>query len=127
MKARLIPLIAVFAMAGCSKIHEERSFTLEAGPDNSHSLDITAPVSQQTVKVALTSDEPVNVYVLLVKNVPEGKTDFDPETMTEGVLAKEKNTKSATVTATVPAKEKYRIFVNGANKKANVTVKVDSQ
>jgi len=124
MKARLIPVVAVLAVAGCSKIHEERSFTVEAG--NSHSLDISAPVSQQTVTVTLTSDEPVNVYVLLVKSV-EGKTDYDPETLKEGVLGKEKSTKSATLTVTVPAKEKYRIYVDGASKKANVSVKVDSQ
>jgi len=124
MKARFIPLVAILALAGCSKIHEERSFTVEAG--NSHFLDISAPISQQTVKVEVTSDEPVNVYVLLVKNV-EGKTDYDPDTMKEGVLAKEKSTKSATLNATVPAKEKYRIYVDGAAKKANVKVKVDSQ
>jgi len=124
MKARLIPLIAVFALAGCSKIHEEKTFTLE--PGNSHTLDISAPLSEQKVNVALTSDEPVNVYVLLLKSV-EGKTDYDPDTMKEGVLAKEKSTKSATLTATVPAKEKYRIYVDGATKKANVSVKVDSQ
>jgi hypothetical protein len=124
MKARLIPLVAILAVAGCSKIHEEKSFTLEAG--GSHSLDISAPLSEQKVKVALTSDEPVNIYVLLSKSV-EGKTDFDPDTMKEGVLAKEKNIKSATLTATVPAKEKYLIYVDGATKKANVSVKVDSQ
>jgi hypothetical protein len=124
MKARLIPLVAILAVAGCSKIHEEKSFTLEAG--GSHSLDISAPLSEQKVKVALTSDEPVNIYVLLSKSV-EGKTDFDPDSMKEGVLAKEKNIKSATLTATVPAKEKYLIYVDGATKKANVSVKVDSQ
>jgi hypothetical protein len=126
MKLRFIPLFAVLAMAGCSKIHEERSFIVESG--STHSLNISAPVSQQTVKVALTSDEPVHVYVLLEKNVPGGKDDYDAEALKEGVLAKEKNTKDATLTATVPAKEKYLVYVvNFGAKKANVTVKVDSQ
>ena len=125
MRFRLIPLLVVFALAGCSKIHEQRSFSVD--PHGSHTLEVSAPVSQQTVKVAVTSDEPVNVWVLLSKNVPEGKDDFDPESLQEGVITKEKNTKDATLTATIPAKEKFVIFVNGATKKANVTVKVDSQ
>ncbi|HKA06991.1 MAG TPA: hypothetical protein VKD71_07010 [Gemmataceae bacterium] len=125
MRFRLIPLLAVFAVAGCSKIHEQRSFTVD--PGGAHTLEVSAPVSQQTVKVAVTSDEPVNVWVLLSKNVPEGKDDFDPEALKEGVIAQEKNTKDATLTATIPAKEKFVIFVNGAAKKASVIVKVDSQ
>jgi hypothetical protein len=125
MKARLIPLLALCILVGCSKIHEERSFTVEAG--GSHSLQITAPLSEQTVKVVMNSEEPVNVYVLLDKNVPDGKDEFDPEGMKEGVLAKEKGKKDATLTATIPAKEKYRVYVNGVAKKTNVIVKVDSQ
>ena len=125
MTTRLIPLLALCLFVGCSKIHEERSFTVEAG--GSHSLQITAPLSEQKVKVVMTSTEPVNVYVLLDKHVPEGKDDFDADALKEGVLAKEKAKKEATLTATIPAKEKYRVYVNGAAKSANVTVKVDSQ
>ena len=65
--------------------------------------------------------------MLLDKHLPEMKDDFNPETLKEGVVAKEKNTKNSTLTATIPAKERYRIFVNGATKKASVTVKIDSQ
>jgi hypothetical protein len=125
MKPYVIPLFAVCILAGCSKIHEERSFTLD--PHNSHSLQVSAPVSEQKVKVTMTSNEPVNVYVLLDKHIPSGKDDFDPQTMKEGVLAKELKTKEATLTATIPAKEKYRVYVDGSDKTASVTVKVDSQ
>jgi hypothetical protein len=125
MTIRRLAIFAVVLVAGCSKIHEQRSFTVD--PNGSHSLQISAPLSQQTVKVALTSDEPVSVWVILEKNVPAGKEDFDPETLQEGVLAKEKNAKEATLTATIPGKEAYRVYVTGAAKKANVTVKIDSQ
>lgn len=124
MRVRLIPLAFVLAFVGCSKLHEQRSFTVDAG--GNHSLQISAPVSSQTVTVALTSDQPVNVWVVLEKAVG-GKEEFDPETLKEGVLAKEKNTKEATVTATVPAKEAFRIYVNGATKKASVSVKIDGK
>jgi hypothetical protein len=125
MSIRRLAVLAIIVVAGCSKIHEQRSFEVE--PGSNHSLEITAPLSEQTVKVVATSDQPVNVWVLLDKNLGEMKEDFNPETLKEGILAKEKNTKECTLTATIPAKEKYRVFVNGASKKASVTVKIDSQ
>jgi hypothetical protein len=125
MKVCRIALIGVLALAGCSKIHEKREFSLELGGMNS--LVITAPLSEQKVKVILTADQPVNIYVMLDKDFPQGKEDVDLETLKTGILGTEKNTKDATLDVTVPAKEKFRIVVGGATKKTNVTVKVDSQ
>jgi len=124
MKARYLALLAVFALAGCSKIHEQRSFTVE--PAGSHNLKITAPLSETKYKVEVTSDQPVNVWVILEKDVPGGKDDFDPEPI-QSVLGKEKSTQQATLNVTVPAKEKFRVYINGPTKPANVTVKIDSQ
>jgi hypothetical protein len=125
MTLRRFAILAVVLVAGCSKVHHQTSFTLESGADRS--IQISAPLSEQKIKVVATSDEPVNVWVILEKNMPSGKSEFDPETLKEGVLAKEMNTKEATLTATIPGKEAYRVYVNGAAKKANVTVKIDSQ
>jgi hypothetical protein len=125
MRLRLIPFLAVFALAGCSKIHEERSFALE--PGDTHGFTVTAPLSDQKVKVEVTSEQPLNVWVILEKDIPQGKTEFDPELLQSGVLAKEKATKQATLTATIPAKEKFRVYFDAAVKKTNVTVKIDSQ
>jgi hypothetical protein len=128
MKLRLIPVLAVVVLAGCSKIHEQRSFTLE--PRGGNTLSVSAPLSEQKVQVSVTSDEPVDVWVLLEKDVPPGtKDDFDPDAkMKSGILATEKKTRNATLQATVPGKEKYQVYVtNPGQKPANVTVKVDSQ
>jgi hypothetical protein len=128
MRLRLIPVLALVALAGCSKIHEQRSFTLD--PFAGNTLSISAPLSEQKVKVVVSSDEPVNVWILLEKDVPAGEKDqFDPDAkMKTGILAKEKDAKEATLTATVPAKEKYQVYVtNPGSKPAAVTVKVDSQ
>jgi hypothetical protein len=126
MKLRLVPVLVVVVLAGCSKVHEQRSFTLK--PYGGNTLSITAPVSEQKVTVGVTSDQPINVWVLLEKNVPQGdKGDLDPEKMTEGVLAKELSTKAANLEVTVPAKEAFQIYVvNPSTKSAEVTVKVDS-
>ena len=125
MKTSRIAVVAIIVLAGCSKIHEKREFSID--PASYHSLEITAPLSEQKVKVTLTSDQPVNIYVLLDKDFPKGKEDFDPETLKTGLLGSQKSAKDATLDVTIPAKEKYRIVVSGANKKANVTVKIDSQ
>ena len=128
MKARHVAVYAVLLLAGCSKIHETRSFTLDSFAGNT--LSISAPLSEQKVKVAVTADQPVNVWILLEKDLPPGgKDDFDPDkTMKSGILASEKNTKDVTLNATIPAKEKYQIYVqNPGGKTDSVTVKVDSQ
>jgi hypothetical protein len=125
MRPAAIVLFPLVLLAGCSKIHEQRSFTVEAG--GAYTLGITAPLSEQKVKIEMTSDEPVNVWVVLEKDVPGGKDEFDPTALQSGVLAKEKNVKQATLTATIPAKEKYRVYIDGAAKKSNVTVRIDSQ
>jgi hypothetical protein len=130
MKMRHVPALSILLLAGCSKIHEQRSFTLEPGAGNT--LSITAPLSEQKVKIAVTSDQPVDVWVLLERDLPAGgrgdRADWNPDTMTTGILAKEKKTTSATLEATIPGKEPYQIYVSNPNPKpASVTVKVDSE
>src|SRR5260221_1280118 len=109
MKIRVLPVMAVIALAGCSKVHDTRTFSVETHGGNT--LSITATVSEQKLTIVLSSDLPVSIWVLLEKDVPSGsKDDFDPDTMKSGIVAKEKNTKEATLQATIPAKEKFQIY-----------------
>ena len=126
MKLHYVPALSILLLAGCSKIHEQRSFTLK--PYGGNTLSISAPVSEQKVAVFVESDQPVNVWILLEKDVPKGdKGELEPEKMKEGVLAKELSTKVANLDVTVPAKEAFQIYVvNPGGKTAEVTVKVDS-
>jgi len=66
MKLRLIPVLVVVVLAGCSKIHEQRTYTIP--PQGSNTLSITAPVSEQKLGVVVSSDQPVNVWILLEKD-----------------------------------------------------------
>jgi hypothetical protein len=79
--------------------------------------------------VVVTADNPVSVWVLLDKDIPAGNRDeFDPDVFKVTPLASEKDTKEVTLNATIPAKEKYLVFVgNRGSKSATVTVKIDSQ
>ena len=70
MNLRLVPVLAVVALAGCSKIHEQRSLTV--APLGHNTLSITAPVSEQQLTVVVSSDQPVNVWILLEKDIPPG-------------------------------------------------------
>ena len=125
MRPTLFALCLLVPLAGCSKIHEQRSYSIEPGV--TQHLKVTAPLSETTYKVAVTSDQPVSVWVVLEKAVPGGKDDVEPEALKEGVLAKELNTKEVTLTVTVPGKEAFRVVLGGTAKPAAVTVKIDSQ
>lgn len=125
MKARLVPALALIALAGCAKLHLDKNYTLEVL--STQHLEVSPPTSEQKLKITMTSDEPVNVAVVLVKDIPPGVEDYDPALTATGPLAIEKNTKAASLTVTIPAKEKYRVYLSGAKKKATVNVKVDEQ
>jgi len=125
MRPALVPFLAVVCLAGCSKLHEERTFAVDAGW--SKTIMISPPASSQKLKIAMTSDEPVNVWVVLKKDVPGAKEDIDPATIKSSVLASAEKTKSATLDVTIPAKEEFWIVVNGSGKRATGSVKIDSQ
>ena len=125
MKWKTVSVVGLVALAGCSKIHESRSFTLE--PADTNNIKVSAPIGEQKIKVTLTADNAVSVWVVLEKDVPSGKDEFDPELLGAALLASQKDATETTLTATIPAKESYRIVVNRATKKATVSVKIDSQ
>jgi hypothetical protein len=128
MKVRLVPALALVVLAGCSKLHVEKQYTLE--PGTIQHVEVSPPTSDQKLKVSVTSDEPVTVTVLLVKDIPAAKggaEDIDPGTLTTGGLGQKKDVKEATLDVTVPAKEKYRVYISGVKKLAKVTVKIDEQ
>ena len=128
MKTRLVPALALVALAGCSKLHVEKQYALD--PGMVQQVEVSPPTSDQKLKVAMTSDEPITITVMLVKDIPAGKAtseDFDPAQLTTGTLAQKKDAKEASLDVTIPAKEKYRVYLSGVKKKAQVTVKIDEQ
>ncbi len=128
MKVRLVPALALVVLAGCSKLHVEKQYPLEMF--QARSVEVSAPTSEQKIRVTVTSDEPITVTVILDKELPAGKAgadDFDPGQLDKGTLAQKKDTKEASLDVTIPAKEKYRVYVSGAKKKAQVTIKIDEQ
>lgn len=125
---KMLPVLCVVLLTGClkSKIHQEREFVLESG--NTKALEIDAPNGNQKLKVVVTAtDASVDAYILLDEALVGDKQDLDPAKLPEAaILDKSKNTKDATLSATIPSKKAFRIFIFSPSKKTKVTVKIDS-
>lgn len=125
---KLLPLFVLVLLTGCpkSRIHQEKTLNLDAG--DSTELQIDGPTGNQNLKVAFKSTESaINIYVLLEDQLGGKKDDLDPTKLPAGaILASEKNSKEGTISASIPAKKAYRIFVNGATKKTTVNLKLDT-
>lgn len=123
MKKLIAMGILSLVLAGCSKLDHESNFELESLA--SRSIHISAPTYEQKIKLTYSSSEvPVGVWIILDKDIPGDKEEFDPETLKSGVIAKEKDKKEGVITATIPAKENYTIVVSRATKKTQVKIKL---
>jgi hypothetical protein len=112
--------------AGCAdKLSLSSSFTLPDGGHPTKVFDLPAQPAEQTIKVEVTSDKPVDVFVMPAADAPN----------LDGLPSKEWQAKSATfkegvtnetLTAKVPAKQATKVVVTPSAKthKANVTVKL---
>ena len=126
MRRVLMPLFALVLITGCrgSKIHQETSF--DVAPGDIHEVMVDPPKKQQSVRVIVTSDVAVTVYIVLEKDIPDKNSEKYDATKNKP-LASETKTTQATLIATIPAGEPYWILVTGAEKKAKVNLKIDSQ
>ncbi|WP_020473097.1 hypothetical protein [Zavarzinella formosa] len=126
---RLLPVLCAVLLSGClkSKIHESRTWPLESG--QSKEMQVEGPTGNQKINVKITSsDSNVDAYILLDDQLGAMTSEIDPDKLPPAaILDKSKGTKDATLSATIPAKKAYRIFVNNnASKKTTVIVKLDS-
>ena len=125
---RWLPVLCLVLLTGCpkSKIHQERTFTMESGDSNE--LQIDAPTGSQKIEVKVTSSEcPIDAYVLLEEALAGKTGEIDVTKLPEtAILDKIKNTKEATLKATIPSKKAYRIYLNNATRTTTVTLKLDS-
>lgn len=113
-------------LSGCGQpLSIDKKVTLEAGDITGAAL-VDAPKSQQKIKVEFTSSEsPINVYVVLGSDEKAIFRELEkiPVKMADLVASKEKS-KGDTLEATIPAGKDYGIYLSGASKKTEVTLKV---
>ncbi|OWK37743.1 hypothetical protein [Fimbriiglobus ruber] len=124
--AGLVLVWVAVAGAGCAaKLNDERSFSLPEGSEPDKLLILNAQPSDQTIKVAVTASEPVDVYVFLTKDVAEPR-DVAAGDRAKKALASKTGVTQDTLTAAVPAKQEYKVLIglSEKSKKAEGKVKI---
>src|ERR671911_1351513 len=97
-------VVLAFLVAGCAdKLRTESAFTLPDGGNTTKVFDLPAQSAEQTIKVEVTSDKPVDVFVMPAKDAPGLDGLPTKEWQTKAPTFKEGVTKQ-TLTAKVPAK-----------------------
>lgn len=121
-------VVLALLVAGCAdKLRTESAFTLPDGGNTTKVFDLPAQSAEQTLKVEVTSDRPVDVFVMPAKDAPDLDGLPTKEWQTKSVTFKEGVT-NETLTAKVPAKQATKVVVTPSAKtqKAQVTVKLSN-
>jgi hypothetical protein len=118
-----IPVMAL-GLAGCNRpLHFDR--TLSMGPGDVKSFSVDPPRREQKVTVSFKSTEtPVDVYVLLDKDLEAASNAIQNFKAPQGVLASKMKSRDGSVEATIPAKTAFGVIVAGSNKDTSVDVKI---
>ena len=119
--------LGLLMLMGCQKpLHYEKSFTLTPGETQAFPVD--APKSQQQVTVAVTANgSPVNVFIVLESEhaaTMDALANKGKNPDAAKVLASKEKMESGALEATVPAQKGFSVFVTGAKKNADVTLKI---
>ena len=99
---------------GCgSRLHDERTVTVEPGGD--HFLSIDPPTRDQKVQVKVeTSGGPVNVYCYLEADKKEAERAAALHKASDKILAKAEKTSGADLEFSVPAKSGAVVMLSSA-------------
>jgi hypothetical protein len=114
-------------LAGCSKVKDERTVTVE--PAGYNELTVDPAKSEQTVAVDVESKgNPLNVYLVLGKDGDAAKKDISAGQAPKAAVASKEKQEEAHVEAKVPANEKLLVYLTSAGgKEATAKVKIASK
>lgn len=116
----------VLAAAGCgpAKFDATRSFSL-SGEQPAQANEVPPQSAAQTVKVEVTSDNAVDVYVLVGTTAADA-VNLEEKDVKAKAAASKTNTKGDTLTVQVPAGQGVTVWVgrSGTVQKASGTVKM---
>lgn len=112
-------LLSLGMMTGCGPDRLNESKTLNLNGENSvMSFPLTKQTAAQTLKLDISVDNAVNVYVLLKKDAPNLQADnFDlGGDWTKKGLVAEKDVTKKTLTAAIPANEAATVILTLGSK-----------
>jgi len=114
--------VLLIVAVGCQKLDKPFDMDLQVGDVKLKT--ISAPRSEQKVKVDVTASTPIDVTLVLL---PEPVTDdklLNYKPAPSDVLASQKHVTEATLEGTVPGGKEFGVLCKGASKDAKVTLKV---
>jgi hypothetical protein len=116
--------LSLAVAVGCQRLNEKR--TIHVSPGEVQDVIISGPRSEQKINVAVTSNAPIDVYVILSadEQAVKGKLLSSMKPDESKILKKELKTENANLEATIPAKNEFRVLLTGAKKAADVNVHV---
>ena len=124
---RLCCLGLLLAIGCGQRLEVEKSEALDVGATKPIAL-IDAPKYEQKIKVEFTSSEsPINVYVVLGKDENAVMDELGKADAKLDIRGKAEKSKAETIDATIPAGKDYGVYLSGASKKTQVTLKIKSQ
>src|SRR5947209_6421402 len=95
----------VLALAGCQRLHHEKTFNMKSQETKSFGVD--APKGEQKVEVTVTASNPVAVFVVLESEL--SKAEVGGPWDRKKALASKTDAKSETLQATIPAGQAYGV------------------
>ena len=116
-------LIVAALAGGCqSRLKFDQTSSIEMGEVKYFEVD--SPKYEQKVSVDITSEHEISVYIVGANEKDAVYNDLNSSKEPKNVLAAKEQFKSGSVEATVPAREKFYVFLAKAKKKGNVTIKL---
>lgn len=116
-------LIVAALAGGCqSRLKFDQTSTVEMGEVKYYEVD--SPKYEQKIAIDISSDQEISVYVVGGKDKDAVFNDLNASKEPKNVLASKHGVKSGALEATVPAKEKFFVFLANAKKKCSVTIKL---
>ena len=126
-KVCLVIACLALTLTGCNKaLNYEK--TIAIGPGEIKSFPVDAPRQNQKVTVTFNSSAtPVDVYVVLEKDLELASKAIQNYKKPGAVLNKLEKSKEGSVSADIPAKAAFQVIVAGAVKDTSVEVKITSK
>jgi hypothetical protein len=120
----LVGLWVILCFAGCNKaLNYEKTVTMDPGEMRSFPVD--APRANQKVTVTFTSSvAPVDVYIVLDKDLELVSREIKNYKSPGAVLNKIEKAREGSVSADIPAKNAFAAIVAGSTKETSVQLKI---
>lgn len=108
--SRSMVLLMVIGLVGCgSKLSYTDTVSIDSGETQIRMID--APKSDQRVRVEFTSNNPVNVAVILSEQLDKSDQNLSGEQVPTGALGSEMNTKNGSFEVSIPAGKEFQILI----------------